>query len=245
MRQGPWFPILIVLVLAAGLGAGCTATPGLSPTAASTPQPLPATTSPTPRAPDISAPATLTPTFAPAPTDTATPTPLPPTATETSTATPSPQPPTATDVPTSTPSPVPPTPTVTPAPSATTLPTPAPPPTAAASPYRFLPVGEAQPDPSHPCPSCPHAPAYIVGRVVDAAGRPLANVRLLCYNEWHRYPIVASKAGGEYDFAIIQAETTWHVVVLDQADQPISPEVAVHFDPHETCRYLLDWRRSD
>jgi hypothetical protein len=80
---------------------------------------------------------------------------------------------------------------------------------------------------------------------VDAAGNPLAGVRLVCYNEWHRYPIVASKAGGEYDFAIIQAETTWHVVVLDQAERPVSPEAAVPFDPHETCRYILDWRRVD
>ncbi len=108
-----------------------------------------------------------------------------------------------------------------------------------------MPAGPAQPDPSHPCPGCPKAPAYIVGHVHDAAGNPLAGVRLVCYNEWHRYPVVASKAGGEYDFAIIQAETTWYVVVLDQADQPISPEVAVRFDPRETCRYILDWRRAD
>jgi len=111
------------------------------------------------------------------------------------------------------------------------------------SPYRFLPAGPAQPDPSHPCPGCPKAPAYIVGHIHDAAGNPLAGVRLVCYNEWHRYPVVASKAGGEYDFAIIQAEATWYIVVLDQADQPISPEVAVRFDPRQTCRYILDWQR--
>ena len=80
---------------------------------------------------------------------------------------------------------------------------------------------------------------------MDTAGNPLAGVRLVCYNEWHRYPVVSSKASGEYDFAIIQAETIWYVVVLDQADQPLSPEVAVRFDPHETCRYILDWRRVD
>jgi hypothetical protein len=76
------------------------------------------------------------------------------------------------------------------------------------------------------------------------AGNPLAGVRLVCYNEWYRYPVVASK-NGEYDFAIIQAETAWCVVVLDQADQPISPEVAVLFYRNETCRYVLDWRRVD
>ena len=108
-----------------------------------------------------------------------------------------------------------------------------------------MPASPAQPDPLHPCPGCPRAPAYIVGHVHDAAGNPLVGVRLVCYNEWHRYPVVASKAGGEYDFAINQAETTWYVVVLDQADQPISPEAAVRFNPHETCRYILDWQRVD
>jgi hypothetical protein len=33
--------------------------------------------------------------------------------------------------------------------------------------------------------------------------------------------------------------------VIDPSDQPISPEVAVSFDPHETCRYLLDWKRAN
>ena len=80
---------------------------------------------------------------------------------------------------------------------------------------------------------------------MDGAGNPLAGVRLVCYNEWHRYPVVTSKANGEYDFAIIQAEATWQVVVLDQAGGSISPEVAVQFSPQETCRYILDWRRVD
>ena len=89
------------------------------------------------------------------------------------------------------------------------------------------------------------APAYIVGRVADAAGNALAGVRLACYNEWYRYPVVVSKESGEYDVAVNQAQTTWIVVVLDQADRPISPEVALAFDPAEACRYILDWRRVD
>jgi hypothetical protein len=32
--------------------------------------------------------------------------------------------------------------------------------------------------------------------------------------------------------------------VLDQADQPISPEEAVAFDAQQTCRYLLDWQKA-
>ena len=100
---------------------------------------------------------------------------------------------------------------------------------------------------SHPCPECPRAPAYIVGTVRDAGGNPLGGVRLVCYNDWHRYPVVGSKGGGEvgqYDFPIIQATATWYVVVLDEADRPISPEAAVDFDPLVSCRYIQDWRRT-
>jgi hypothetical protein len=114
---------------------------------------------------------------------------------------------------------------------------------ATAATYRFLPAGPARPDPSHPCPGCPRAPAYIVGRVVDAAGNPLTGVRLACYNDWYHYPVVTSKDSGEYDVALGQGETTWYVVILDQADRPISPEVAVAFDPGQSCRHILDWQR--
>jgi len=110
---------------------------------------------------------------------------------------------------------------------------------------RFLPIGPAQPDLSQPCPGCPRAPGYIIGRVVDAADRPLPGVRLVCYNSWHRYPVVGTKGGGEYDFPIIQAEATWYVVVLDEADQPLSPPVPVGYDPLVACWYRLDWQRVD
>jgi hypothetical protein len=173
------------------------------------------------------------------------PSPMPSTSTPTVAATSSPMPPTSTNTPAATAAPVP-SPTTQPV-SATRAPVATrtrPAPTKTLSPYRFQPAGPAQPDPSHPCPGCPKAPAYIVGHVLDAAGNPLAGVRLVCYNEWHRYPVVASKGGGEYDFPIIQAATTWTVVVLDPADQPISPEVKVAFDPQQTCRYILDWQRT-
>jgi hypothetical protein len=113
------------------------------------------------------------------------------------------------------------------------------------TPYRYHPLSPAQPDPSQPCPGCPRAPGYITGRVVDAGGNPLPGVRLVCYNDWHRYPVVGSKGCGEYDFPILQAEATWYVVILDEADQPISREVPVHFNPLEACWYRLDWQRID
>jgi hypothetical protein len=184
---------------------------------------------------------TQSPTLTPRPTDT--PSPLP---TDTQT----PLPPTDTPVPTETPSPLPPTNTATRTPippTRTTSPTatPKPPTPTPASAYRFLPVLPPWPDPSHPCPSCPKAPAYIVGNVTDAGGNPLAGVRLVCYNAWHRYDVIATKGGGEYDFPIIQADTTWYVVVLDQSDQPISPEAPVTVSLVESCRYILNWQRVD
>ena len=80
---------------------------------------------------------------------------------------------------------------------------------------------------------------------MDAAGNPLPGVRLLCYNDWHRYPVVASKGGGEYDFPIIQAEAVWFVLVVDENNQPLSAEAPVSFNPQEACWYRLDWRRTD
>ncbi len=113
--------------------------------------------------------------------------------------------------------------------------------------YQFLPDGPARPDMSFPCPGCPKAPAYIVGTVRDAGGNPLEGVRLVCYNEWYRSDAIESKGGndaGRYDFIINQSPATWYVVVLDEANRPISPEAAVNFDPGVAGRYILDWRRT-
>jgi hypothetical protein len=66
----------------------------------------------------------------------------------------------------------------------------------------------------------------------------------VCYNDWHRYPVAVSKGDGLYDFPIIQATTIWYVVVLDGADQPLSPVEAVDFDLSVACWYRLDWQRT-
>jgi hypothetical protein len=81
--------------------------------------------------------------------------------------------------------------------------------------------------------------------VTDAGGNPLPGVRLVCYNDWHRYDVVATKGGGEYDFLIIQADTTWNVVVVDANDQPLSQEAPVTVSLAESCRYILNWQRVD
>ena len=228
------------LALAVLLIAGCQSPPTQAPATV-----LPASTQaavqvpspqPTPTA-TVTATATLTqtPTEMPTPLPTDTPIPVLPTETPTATHTPSPLPPTPTATPTRVP------PTEIPALTATARP-PAP---TATSAYRFLPVLPARPDPSHPCPSCPKAPAYIVGNVTDAGGNPIPGVRLVCYNDWHRYDVVATKGGGEYDFMIIQADTTWNVVVVDGSDQPISPAAPVTVTLVESCRYILNWQRVD
>lgn len=235
-----------VLMLLGMLAAGCRTPPALYPTASATHPAMSLVTTQANTADGTGLTRSGVPQMIPSPTTT-----LSPTSTPTLTATLTPIPPSTTP----TPSPLPPEPTATPTAKATPRPSRTPlPATAAATrapatptflPYRFLPAGPAQPDPSHPCPGCLLAPAYIVGRVVDAAGNPLAGVRLVCYNEWHRYPIVASKGGGEYDFNITQADTTWYVGVLDEADGPISPEAAVPFKLSESCRYILNWQRVD
>ena len=184
-------------------------------------------------------------------------TPTEPTSTVTHTPTPTPTA-TATPPPSPTPSLPTPTTTATPIPTTTLVRTPIPSPTLATAPqdiedesqttpvaYRYLPIGPAQPDLSQPCPGCPRAPGYIIGQVVDAVGRPLPGVRLVCYNSWHRYPVIGTEGGGDYDFPIIQAEATWYVEVLDEADQPLSPSVPVDYNPLEACWYRLDWRRVD
>jgi hypothetical protein len=194
--------------------------PRLTPTAGF----IPTSPSPTPGAPS----GYETKMAVPAPTHTGIPTPSP-----TASATPVP------------PSPIP-TEIVTPTPvEATPVPSPEETYETGQTLYRYHPLGPAQPDLSQPCPGCPRAPGYIVGSVVDAGGNPLPGVRLVCYNDWHRYPVVASKGGGEYDFPILQAEATWYVAILDEADQPISPEAPVPFNPIEACWYRLDWQRID
>ncbi len=240
MQERTWLYRWLGVALVVLLVAGCQSTPTQTPAMT-----LPAPT----RAADQMSSPEPTPTDRPLPT--ATPTPLPTeTLTPLPTETPTPIQPTHTPVPTQTPSPLPPTLTATPTPVPpieTSRPTATvkPPTSTPTSAYRFLPVLPAWPDPSHPCPSCPKAPAYIVGNVTDAGGNPLPGVRLVCYNDWHRYDVVATKGGGEYDFLIIQADTTWNVVVVDANDQPISQEAPVTVSLVESCRYILNWQRVD
>ena len=80
--------------------------------------------------------------------------------------------------------------------------------------------------------------------MLDNGGNPLVGVRLICYNDWHRYPTVVSGAGGQYNFPLTQVSATWYVAVVDTSDQPISPITAVEVDTTVSCRFILDWTRQ-
>ncbi len=225
-----WLGLVLVAFL-----TGCVQPPTDAAPAPTQPAPTQVVGRVTSQLPTSTAMPIQSPSYTPSPLPTETPLPVVLTATPSPTETLRP----SSATPTATPTAVPPIET----PAATAKPKPPTPTSAPASAHRFLPVLPAWLDPSHACPSCPYAPAYIVGNVTDAAGNPLTGVRLVCYNEWHRYPIVATKGGGEYDFIILQADTTWYVVVLDQNDQPISPEAPVTVSLVESCRYVLNWQR--
>ena len=240
--------LALVTLLASGCStplAGSSTTPSATaspqqPTALAAVDTATATEPPKPTATPL---ATATPTVTQTPLPSHTParptftaTAIPPTATATSTRTPTAAPPIPSWTPSAPPAVSPPPPTPVPP---TALPSPTP------SIYRFLPAGPAYPDPGKGCPGCPRAPIYIAGRVTDAYGNPLAGVRLICYNDWYQYPVVLTKVGGEYEFAIIQAEATWFLEVLDASGTPISPQAAVQIDPAEACWIMQDWQRVD
>ncbi|RME57224.1 MAG: carboxypeptidase regulatory-like domain-containing protein [Caldilineae bacterium] len=80
--------------------------------------------------------------------------------------------------------------------------------------------------------SCPGS--YIMGRVIDRNGAPVAGVHVVLFDQWgNRYDAV-SKNGpadyGQFDFPIFSGTPqTLRLVVVDANGQPISPEIPV---PH-------------
>lgn len=143
----------------------------------------------------------------------------------------------STDTPTPprpTPTPAPPTPTPTAAPTLQTGPA-----------YQFLPAGPVR----HTVGDCP-GPS-IRGTVRDAAGNPLAGVRLWRYDQWGNEHTVESKSGevdrGQYDFPLGDTPNVHYVQVVDSSGAPISPSVEVQHRqgdaPDATCHWL-DWVRQ-
>ncbi len=72
---------------------------------------------------------------------------------------------------------------------------------------------------------------YIIGRVLNAAGGPVAGVRLAMVDEWGNRAEAISKSGasdyGNYDFLLNPFANRYTVTVVDGSGRPISPPVTV------------------
>jgi hypothetical protein len=72
---------------------------------------------------------------------------------------------------------------------------------------------------------------YIIGRVLNAAGGPVAGVRLTMVDQWGNRAEALSKSGaadfGMYDFPLNPFANRYTVTVVDGAGQPISAPVTV------------------
>ena len=72
---------------------------------------------------------------------------------------------------------------------------------------------------------------YIIGRVLNAAGGPVAGVRLTMVDQWNNRAEAVSKSGasdfGNYDFMLNAFANRYTVTVVDGAGRPISAPVTV------------------
>ena len=146
--------------------------------------------------------------------------------------TPTPLMPTSTPTLRPTPTPRPPTPTAGPSPTPTYPDN-----------IRFLPDGEVRMDRNRGC-----LGGAIYGTIRDVDGRPVEGVRVKVYNEYisglsaPSKPVTAPDAGF-YDFIINPKPQEWKVVVVDGANNPISPEVEVVRPAGvEVCYFEVNWR---
>ena len=164
-----------------------------------------------------------------------------PVATDIPAGTPSPNPelstpivPTATPVPPSTPTPPPsPTPSISPTPTGTATP-PGPPPPGA---YQYRLLRNEQ--------DCSKR-GLIGGLVYDAAGDGLAGANLRLYNDdgWtHDMQSEGAPQAGKYEFAMGSEAGLFHLVIVDNDGQPVSPVVDVDYDP--SCSQGVDWEKAE
>jgi hypothetical protein len=132
--------------------------------------------------------------------------------------------------------------TSSPTPTATATESPTPEATAAAFAFELArPVRHSSGD----CPG-----SYILGRITDARGGPLANVRLKLSDEYGNQQTQISKAAasevGRYDFPLFGAPRRFYLSVVDAQGRPLSPEIEI---PHgvgvasqATCHWA-DWQQ--
>lgn len=141
--------------------------------------------------------------------------------------------PTATPVPPFTPTPLPsPTPATPPTPTGEGT-GPGPDPTQGPFPYR---VTRNEADCS--------AGGLIGGRVYDASGNGLAWANVYLYNDYGwsaRKQSEGPPQAGKYEFSMGSDAGLFHLVIVDDADQPQSRVVDVDYKPD--CSQIVDWER--
>jgi hypothetical protein len=141
--------------------------------------------------------------------------------------------PSVTPVPPSTPTPLPsPTPATPPTPTAEST-EPGPDPTQGPFPYR---VTRNEADCS--------AGGLIGGRVYDASGNGLAWANVYLYNDYGwsaRKQSEGPPQAGKYEFSMGSDAGLFHLVIVDDADQPQSRVVDVDYKPD--CSQIVDWER--
>jgi len=92
---------------------------------------------------------------------------------------------------------------------------------------------------------------YIKGTIRDKSQTPLEGIRIRAYDLWGNQVEVLSKGGpdaGKWDIVLGSTPNVWHVVVLDDAGNEISPVALV---PHhqegefkDACTHVVNWRRA-
>jgi len=161
--------------------------------------------------------------------------------------------PIATDIPAGTPSPnaglsTPVVPTATPVPPSTPTspasPTPSVSPTATGNPPEPPPPGGNQYGNIRNERDCSRG-GLIGGFVYDAAGNGLGWANLRLYNDYGWSAAKQSEGApqaGKYEFTMGFEPGRFHLVILDNDGQPVSPVVDVDYDP--SCSQLVDWERA-
>jgi len=161
--------------------------------------------------------------------------------------------PIATDIPAGTPSPnpglsTPVVPTATPVPPSTPTsppsPTPSVSPTATGNPAEPPPPGANQYQVLRNERDCSKG-GLIGGWVYDAAGNGLGWANLRLYNDYGWAAAKQSEGApqaGKYEFTMGFDSGRFHLVIVDNDGQPVSPVVDVDYDP--SCSQLVDWERA-
>ncbi len=100
----------------------------------------------------------------------------------------------------------------------------------------------------HSSGDCPGS--YILGRVTEAQGGPLANARLKLSDEYGNQQVQTTKTGasevGRYDFPLFGAPRRFYLSVVDAQGRPLSPAIEVPHgvgaSPQATCHWV-DWQQ--